>query len=348
MDLSGWKEKLFRLFLGYSCNRFRVDRYLKSILPAQTERRVYQKDRLRVSALQVELRLFKDPLEYISSMHRLLKEAVADEACMVVFPEYNNLSLLGMLPGIEEALGESDNNNEKPGLNGITLADIFTFLNPVFQPLVHRIYARFASAYRLYIMAGSYIISDDNKTVVNRAFLFSPDGHLIGTQDKVNLMPMEEELGFKRGEEIKVFHTEAGRIGMPVCMDATYYETFRTLELKKAEIVLLPIANMEDYNYWLAMRGIWPRVQESLLYGVKSALVGSIGRYKFTGKAGIYAPMELTPHGDGIIAEAVTYDQETVVTADLDLQKLSHLRLRHPWKDRNLELYNCYFPQIYR
>jgi len=43
-------------------------------------------------------------------------------------------------------------------------------------------------------MAGSFLLPDGDK-VVNRSFLYGPDGRLIGTQDKVHLMPIEAEWG---------------------------------------------------------------------------------------------------------------------------------------------------------
>jgi predicted amidohydrolase len=78
-------------------------------------------------------------------------------------------------------------------------------------------------------MAGSYTLAADG-SVVNRAFLYGPDGKLIGTQDKVHLLPVEEEWKLRRGKSFKIFDTSIGCLAMPVCMDATYFETFRILE----------------------------------------------------------------------------------------------------------------------
>ena len=134
------------------------------------------------------------------------------------------------------------------------------------------LYSTLAAAYGLYLMAGSFVLPHGDK-VVNRSFLYGPDGRLIGVQDKIHLMPIEAEWGISPGTEFKLFETAAGKIAAPVCMDASYFETFRILELQDAEIVIIPIANPEPYNYWLALRGIWPRVQECPVYGIKSALV---------------------------------------------------------------------------
>jgi len=196
-------------------------------------------------------------------------------------------------------------------------------------------------------MSGSYVVLD-NGSLVNRAFLYGPDGNVIGNQDKVHLMPQEAEWYIKRGQAFSVFETDLGNLALPICMDATYYETFRILEHLGTEIVLLPIANLEKYNYWLALRGIWPRVQESQLYGIKSALVGSLAGFTFTGRSGIFAPLELTPGQDGVLAEVESYDREAMAIANLDLEALAVLRRNHPWRDRNPVLYKRYFPEIYQ
>jgi predicted amidohydrolase len=140
------------------------------------------------------------------------------------------------------------------------------------------------------------------------------------------------------GQELEVYRTGIGSLAFPICMDATFFETFCIAEDKGAEIVMIPIANPDpDYNYWTAMRGIWSRIQESNLYGVKSAMVRSFLGFKLTGQAGFYAPLELTENKDGVIAEAVSFDQEEIVLAELDLQRLGEYRASLE-EERNLFL----------
>lgn len=98
-----------------------------------------------------------------------------------------------------------------------------------------------------------------------------------------------------------------------------------------------------------ALRGIWPRVQESRVYGVQSCLVGELLGLTLTGRAGIFAPLELTPAGDGILAQAQHFEREdVVVVADLDLGALRRLRAtRGVHLGFNLALYRRYFPRVY-
>ncbi len=351
MALDGWKERLFRRYLFWACRPARV----RKILPrpgAAPAARHFHKNRIRAAALQLELKLFRNPMDYVEEMHRRVKEAVAEGAQLVAFPEMNNLQLLGMLPGIEQAAEAAVPNPEAAGGkaqgdDGITLADVIFYVGPVMEPLLKTTFSTLAAVYGLYIMAGSFLLPDGEK-MVNRAMLFGPSGELIGTQDKVHWTLPEKEWGLTRGRRFNLFDTAVGKLAMPVCMDATYFETFRLLERRGAEVVIIPIANPEPYNYWLALRGIWPRVQESPVYGIKSALVGRLLGFELTGRAGIFAPLELTPDGSGVLAEVEPFDGEGMAVAELDLEALRQLRADHPWRDSNEALYRRYFPGIYK
>ena len=103
MPLDGWKERLFRRYLLYKCREERVRRHLRSRVKKLPAPDPGDGRRVRAAAVQVEIKLFKEPLDYVEEMHRLTLEAVEAGAQLIVFPEDNNLPLLGMLPGVEEA-----------------------------------------------------------------------------------------------------------------------------------------------------------------------------------------------------------------------------------------------------
>ncbi|NMB11354.1 MAG: nitrilase [Firmicutes bacterium] len=351
MALDGWKERLLRRYLYWRCRPAKVKRRLSALVKERTAPPVVEAGCLNVAALQVQVQLFRDPLDYVDTMHRLVKEAAAKGAHLVAFPEYNNLALLVMLPGIEQ-MGEGASGGAmeaEANTNGpaITVTDVVSYIGPVMAPFLDTLYSSLAAAYGLYLMAGSFLLPDKDR-VVNRAFLYGPHGQLLGTQDKVHLMPMEAEWGTSAGTRLNLFDTELGKIAAPVCMDATYFETFRILELKGAEIIIIPIANPEPYNHWLALRGIWSRVQECPTYGVKSALVGRLLGFEFTGRAGIFGPAELTLGGSGILDIVTSPKDEGMAFAQIDLTALKELRRDHPWRDSNPQLYRRYFPRVYQ
>ena len=69
-----------------------------------------------------------------------------------------------------------------------------------------------------------------------------------GVNLKFILTDFEEKLGLSRGSSLSVHHLDIGRIAFPICMDATYFETFYAAAEQGAELIILPIANMEEYS----------------------------------------------------------------------------------------------------
>ncbi len=346
MNLNTLKEWMFLKYLHWRTRPAPIKKYLTLKNITRTHNCSHpNQEKIRVGACQLKLKLLSDPLEYVEMMYQKVDAAAKEGVQLLVFPENNSFHLLGLLPGIEEmdskAAGTNGNNSS------VKVADIFRFVGPMFNRVAQTSFSSLAAAYGMYIMAGSYLTPERDE-VFNRAYLYGPDGQLMGTQDKAHLMPVENDWGLSRGSGFQIFSTPLGRLGMPVCMDATYFETFRILEYLGADVVMVPIANPEPYNYWLALRGIWPRVQESLVYGIKSALVGDLLGYTLTGKSGIFAPLELTPKGDGVLAEVINPKEEALVTAEINLLALEELKKNHPYLgDRNDNLQKKYFPGIY-
>lgn len=89
----------------------------------------------------------------------------------------------------------------------------------------------------IYIVAG--IAERDGKRLFNSAVLLGPEG-LIGTFRKAHLWN-EENLWFEPGNAgFPVFDTPLGRIGVAICYDGWFPETFRLLALQGADIVCVP------------------------------------------------------------------------------------------------------------
>lgn len=339
------KERLFLNVLAWRTRPSLLLRHLKS-KKIQRRRDTAPVDRraVRVAAAQLQLKLVEDVRDYVDEMARFASRAAQDGARLLVFPENNSFHLLGLIPGIEATAERLEQQEE----SAFRVADLFHALGPAFTRVAKTTFSALAQAYGLYIVAGSFP-SPAGERVMNRAYVFGPDGMLLGVQDKVHLTPLEHAWGLSSGDKFHVFSTQLGNLAAPVCMDATYFETFRILANLGAEIVAVPIANPEDYNEWLALRGIWPRVQESLVFGVRSALVGRLFSYNLTGKAGIFAPLELTPEKNGVLAEAEHAGREGYVSSVLNLEALQELRASHPYLgDQNHTLRKTYFPALYQ
>lgn len=93
-----------------------------------------------------------------------------------------------------------------------------------------------ANKHELYVIGG-YAECEGND-LYNSAILIGPDGY-IGTHRKLHLWN-EEKLWFEPGEEIEVFNTKIGRIGMQICYDQWFPELSRIQAAKGADIIAEP------------------------------------------------------------------------------------------------------------
>lgn len=98
--------------------------------------------------------------------------------------------------------------------------------------------------------------------VKNAALMVDDTGKDIGVYCKTHLVGTESER-FVRGDDISVFDTKFGKIGMMICADRRWPETSRTLKLKGAEIIINPTFGRSDVkNEYMMMT----RAYENELY----------------------------------------------------------------------------------
>jgi predicted amidohydrolase len=315
--------------------------------------------RIRAALVQTSLFLASSAEAYAARMLSLVEEAVERGAQLVVFPEDNATSLAGLLPGIDRLASSvafttsggtaapPEGAEVRPGA-GLKTADLFRLLTPATRRVFETTFSELARAFGVYIIPGSAVLAEPDGKVRKIAYLFGPHGELIGRQPKVHLLPREAEWGLSPGSRFSVFATPLGRIALPICMDMTYFETFRILSQLGAEIVAVPSANPEPWNLWRVLRGLWPRVQESEVYGLITSAVGSFLGLTFTGRSSAFAPMEMTADGTGVIAQAAGVTTEEIVVAELDLEALRRVRqLSELPAGFNRELYRTHLPAVY-
>jgi N-carbamoylputrescine amidase len=87
----------------------------------------------------------------------------------------------------------------------------------------------------------------------NTSMLISREGELVGKYRKTHvpastspLMNSDEKYYFKPGDELPVFEIDGVKVGMLICFDRTFPEAWRTLALKGAEIVFVPVCSWGD------------------------------------------------------------------------------------------------------
>ncbi len=303
-------------------------------------------DRIRVALVQMELKPVTSVAEYVQMIARPL-EKLDQPVDLIVYPEDVATHLLGLVPDFGR-LADADSVEDAVSAvagEGIRVADVFRFLGPATRRIYRETFSSLARLTGSYIMAGTAILPEGNQ-VFNMAHLFGPGGRLVGTQKKLHLLPMERQWGLSTGDDISIFKSALGPLAMPVCMDATYFEAFRILDLKHVMIAGVPAANPEEYNVWKVLRGPWARAQDARLYVLHSCMVGRFAGLTITGRSAVYGPTAVTGNGTGVVAQLDDAHTPGLLVTELDMAALTAYRREHP-HPVNMGLYGRYFPGIY-
>lgn len=115
-----------------------------------------------------------------------------------------------------------------------------------------KLFSKLSQNYGLYSIIGS-IIEKINNRFYNISYLFDDKGNIIGNYKKNHLVQKSEAKYLKAGNEVKVFRTKIGNIGIEICRDLLYPEITRKLMLNKAEIVFCP-------SFWCSKSSEYDRI----------------------------------------------------------------------------------------
>ncbi len=144
----------------------------------------------------------------------LVRAAAREGSRLVVLPELANTGYVFETPEEAAALAE-----------------------PVPDGPSARAWGALAAELGIHIVAG--IAERDGDALYNAALITGPDGY-IGTYRKAHLWH-RENLFFQKGNlGFPVFGTALGQVGIAICYDGWFPETFRQLALGGAEIVCIP------------------------------------------------------------------------------------------------------------
>jgi predicted amidohydrolase len=156
------------------------------------------------------------------------------------------------------------------------------------------------------------LLERDGDLLRNAAVLVGPDG-LVGSYRKTHLPFLGVDRFTAPGDELHVFDTPLGQIGLEICYDLRFPEVTRTLALRGAEIVAHPTnfpmaAKVQTELITLA------RAAENRIYLLTANRVGKERWGEFCGWSQIVDPFGKR------LAEAGETD-EALLLADIDLEK---------------------------
>ena len=271
------------------------------------------KSKVKIAAVQVsgydKGELPREGYDVCKTLLPYIERAGNDGADLVVFPEY----VLGHIP--------------VPG------------------PETKQISAA-AAANRIYVIVGCWEVYDDD-TYANTALIFDRQGKIAGKYHKTHaavdhyegqpawsrppadksrewFLRNDPEWKMNRGEDLPVFDFDFGRVGILTCYDGWFPESFRTLSLKGAELIV-----------W--MNGRRGSVEDFI---VKSVMFQSHVAMVSTNQA--YGGGTMIGSLPAKILSSCPAGEESYIIADLDLARVRRARkFSRNFRQRRPELYGA-------
>jgi predicted amidohydrolase len=290
--------------------------------------------KLRVASAQYAIEYFGDWQALKAKLASWVEEGAAAGARLLVFPEYAALELVGIASRRSRERRSPDRHQlgPLPVQEDRRVQDSLLWATDAIQPLIpdYRILlSELAVRHGVYILAGSVPVRHSDGSLTNTAYFFTATGG-IGTQDKMVLTRWEREIwNMRRGDEVRVFETEFGPIGVAICYDVEFPVIARRQAEAQARVILAPCCCDSLRGYYRVRVGARARALENQAYVVQSPAVGTtswLGAIdRCAGFAGIYAPPDLGPRENGVVAQG-ELGRPGWIYADLDLGALDRIR----------------------
>ncbi len=201
-----------------------------------------------------------------------------------------------------------------------------------------------AARFGLWLVADVGPQRDGEGRVFPCLHVFADDGRLVGVQRQVHMSREDRALMYTPGEELRVFDSPAGAVGLLVGADVLVPEVSRALTLLGADVLIhVGALRGASEGAWLAR--LWRAVQANQTFGIEAYPVGA----GLVGRSCVLAPVEMTPDGMGILARAASAEAEAVVVARLDFGARAALVQKYNiLAEMNLPLYRRQLLSLYR
>jgi len=292
------------------------------------------------AATQLEAFWARSDSEFLEHFRPMLGEARELGASLVALPRYVGVALLGVLSA--EAMEHCLLDAVRPA-NCEDLARCYESAGSGLTRAYELAGARLAREAGLFLVFGSTLAMDCNGRLSEVAYLFGPDGATLGIQARTHLAWGESEERWDTGDELCVFETPVGRIGLLIGADVSYPEVSRILCLQGANVLVhLRLGGSLLREAW--MRGLWREIQANQVFGIESCLIGD----DLPGRARIHGPLEMADDGSGVLGCTAASDRSGIVATELDFAALQRVVDAYPiYRSLNCGLYRECFPGMY-
>ncbi|WP_432403520.1 carbon-nitrogen family hydrolase [Wukongibacter sp. M2B1] len=246
----------------------------------------------KASMIQLDI-IYKEPEKNLIKVQELVKEAMKDDPDMIILPETWTTGYSEEVFHDIDKYAEDENGKVVSSLKELALNN------------------------EIWIVGGS-IPEKNEEGIYNTIFLIDRNGEIKGKYRKMHLYSaMDEDEGFKNGENMPVFETEFGKISLMTCYDIRFVELSRTYAVRGAEAIIV-VSNFPNpkLNHWRIL--LQARAIENQLYIIACNRVGEAGESSYFGHSLVIDPWgNIVKEGD---------EEETILTGEIDFKKVEEVR----------------------
>lgn len=280
-----------------------------SVYPAER----HQTRKIRVALAQLAMR----PLSGVEELHRQTRSQIETLAAggtdIICFPDFVNAPLLASW------------QNDGAARAFRRLAESTWETREFFREM--------ALQYQVNIVTGSLPLVEGS-LLYQATYLCHRDGRL-SEQRRIHATPCEEQdWEMVGGDDLSVFDTDAGKIGILLCYDIEFPELGRLLAAQGLQILFVPFRSDSACSYHRLRCCAQARAIENECYVAIAGSVGSVSGLPGIAhvdspyvSSAVFSPGDHSFSDKAIISEAPA-GAETVLHADLDLSHLDQLHRR--------------------
>ncbi len=279
---------------------------------------------VRLGLVQWQMRLFKDFEALVESVEFFIDALSAYQTDFILFPELFNAPLMAEF----NHMGEAN-----------AIRELANFSEPLRDKFLE-----FAISYNVNIITGSMPFVKEGK-LYNISYLCRRDG-TWESYTKIHPTPNEVKIwGMNGGDQLGVFDTDCGKIGIVICYDVEFPELARLYADRGIKILFVPFLTDTQNGYNRIRRCAQARAVENECYVAIAGSVGNLPRVSNMdiqyAQSAIFTPSDFPFPNNAIKAEA-TPNAEMTIIADIDIDMLMELHEHgsvQTLKDRRLDLY---------
>ena len=266
--------------------------------------------KVKVSAVQ--MKCTTDVWENIANAEKFVRQAKEDGANIVLLPELF----------------------ERQYFCQERRYDYYNFAKPTLENDAVKHFAKLAKELEIVIPVSFY--ERDGNRLFNSAAVIDADGEILGVYRKTHIPDdhyYQEKFYFIPGDTgFKTFKTKFGTIGVGICWDQWFPETARALALNGAELIFYPTAIGSEPILECDSMPHWRRCMQghSAANVIPVIAANRIGREDVTPcdengnqtSSLVFYGSSFITNETGEIIKSASRDEETVLTAEFDLDEI--------------------------